>query len=266
MNGGLVFLKLGGSLITVKDKPYTPRLDVLERLADEVAEARRQEPGLKILLGHGSGSFGHVPASHYHTREGVKTAEEWQGFVEVERQAVELNHLVMDALERAELPALAFSPLAAVTARDGKVAAWDLLPLQTALNKNLLPVVHGDVVIDQVRGGTILSTEDLFLYLTSKLHPSQILLAGIEPGVWQDYPANTHVLPEIMPHSFPNIEAGLKGSAATDVTGGMLEKVRQLLILVSEHPDMTASIFSGEHPGNVRRCLLGEQLGTLIHA
>jgi isopentenyl phosphate kinase len=266
MSSRLVFLKLGGSLITVKDQPHTPRLDVLERLAGEIVEARRQEPGLKILLGHGSGSFGHVPANRYHTRQGVKTAEEWQGFVEVWRQAVELNHLVMEALEHANLPALVFPPLAAATARDGRVAVWHLSPLQTALDKGLLPVVHGDVAFDELRGGTILSTEDLFSHLASKMHPDQILLAGIEPGVWEDYPANTHILPEITPQSFPGIETVLKGSAATDVTGGMHDKVRQLLSLISEIPGLTATIFSGEHPGNVHRSLLGEQLGTQIHA
>jgi isopentenyl phosphate kinase len=172
----------------------------------------------------------------------------------------------MQALEQAGLPALVFPPLAAVTAQDGKVVAWDLSPLRTALEKNLLPVVHGDVVFDQVRGGTILSTEDLFTHLATRLHPSQLLLAGIEPGVWQDYPENTSLLPEITSSNFPAIEAGLKGSAAIDVTGGMLDKVHQLLTVVNELPGLSASIFSGEKPGYVRRSLLGEQLGTMIHA
>ena len=73
MKSKLVFLKLGGSLITVKDQPHTPRLDVIERLAQEIAAARSADPGLQILLGHGSGSYGHVPASQFHTRQGVKT-------------------------------------------------------------------------------------------------------------------------------------------------------------------------------------------------
>jgi isopentenyl phosphate kinase len=60
MSSKMVFLKLGGSLITVKSQPHTPRLEALERLGQEIAQARLHNPNLQILLGHGSGSFGHV--------------------------------------------------------------------------------------------------------------------------------------------------------------------------------------------------------------
>ena len=264
MSNQLVFLKLGGSLITVKDRPHTPRLEVLEHLADEIAEARSADLDMQILLGHGSGSYGHVPAHQYHTREGVKTVDEWSGFVEVWRQAAALNHLVMDAIAYAGIPALAFPPSASVTAQQGKVTTWDLDPLRTALQNGLVPVVYGDVVFDQALGGTILSTEELFAHLRRELHPSRLLFAGLEPGVWRDYPANAVLWSEITPANFPQVEAGLKGSAATDVTGGMLDKVRHVLSMVSDDPSVQASIFSGEAPGNVRRSLLGEELGTMV--
>jgi isopentenyl phosphate kinase len=64
MSQRLVFLKLGGSLITDKNQAHTARLDVLERMAFEIAAARAQDQDLKIVLGHGSGSFGHyLPAN-----------------------------------------------------------------------------------------------------------------------------------------------------------------------------------------------------------
>lgn len=265
MSSKLVFLKLGGSLITVKNQPHTPRLEVLERLAQEISEARSQNRNIEILLGHGSGSFGHVAASKYNTRLGVKSEKEWLGFVEVWRQADELNQLVMQALEKADLPALALPPSAMVIAQAGKVARWDLEPLLTALEKGLLPVIYGDVIFDKALGGTILSTEDLFTYLTHHLQPSQLLFAGIEPGVWADFPENTKLLPEITPTNYPQIEMGLRGSVSMDVTGGMLDKVHQIMALVNQVPGLRASIFSGEMPGNVRRSLLGEELGTVLH-
>jgi len=265
MSKGLVLLKLGGSLITDKNRPHTPRLEVMERLAQEIAQACAQDAGLRIVLGHGSGSFGHVPASKYHTRQGVKSAKEWNGFVEVWREADELCRLVMQSLENARLPALRLPPSAMIIARQGQVESWDLGTLQQALGRGLLPVIHGDVAFDRVLGGTILSTEDLFTYLAEQLHPTRILLAGTEPGVWADYPHNTHLLPEITPKSFARIEAGLGGSASTDVTGGMADKVRQVISMVQASPGISACIFSGEQPGNVRRALLGETLGTEIH-
>ncbi len=265
MSERLVFLKLGGSLITVKDQPHTPRLEVLDRLALEIAAALAHDPDLHLLLGHGSGSYGHVAASRYHTRQGVRTAQEWEGFSEVRRQAAKLDDLVVAALKAADLPITVYSPSARVVARDGKAAIWDVDPLRASLGMGRLPLIYGDVAFDQVRGGTILSTEDLFSYLVPQLKPDWLLLAGREEGVFADYPANLDVLKEITTASFPDVEGGLKGSAATDVTGGMLDKVRQLVRLVGENRGLQGMIFSGEMPGNVQRALLGERLGTVIH-
>jgi len=59
--GELIFLKLGGSLITEKSVWETARREVIERAAQEVKEAF-EERAFQLLLGHGSGSFGHYPA------------------------------------------------------------------------------------------------------------------------------------------------------------------------------------------------------------
>jgi isopentenyl phosphate kinase len=260
----LQLLKLGGSLITDKTKPYTPHPEVLKRLAQEIADAREQQPGMQLILGHGAGSFGHVPAKKYGTRQGVHTADEWRGFGEVWWEASALNRLVMDALHAAKLPAISLPPSASVVAQDGQVLSWDLRPIQSALHHGLLPVVFGDVIIDVERGGTILSTEDLFSYLARHLKAARILLAGIEDGVWADYPQCTKLIPRITPQT--QIEAGfaLSGSAATDVTGGMASKVQLSLDLVESIPGLQVLIFSGETPGATLQALLGKALGTEI--
>ena len=51
----LIFLKLGGSLITNKNIPFSARKDTLRRLAAEISEALDTNPELKLLIGHGSG-------------------------------------------------------------------------------------------------------------------------------------------------------------------------------------------------------------------
>jgi isopentenyl phosphate kinase len=265
-NRSFQFLKLGGSLITDKSRPHTPRPELLRRLASEVAMACDRFPGMKLLLGHGSGSFGHVPARRYQTRQGVRSAQEWQGFVEVWREAASLNHLVVEAFGAAGLPVMAFPPSASLTARDGHVQSWNLDPLQLALQSGLLPVVYGDVVFDQERGGTIFSTEDLFDHLARRLRPERILLAGLEAGVWVDYPRCTELATEITSSNLGQVAPALGGSAATDVTGGMLSKVQQSLALAQAIPGLQVRIFSGEIPGMVVRALQGEPVGTLIHA
>lgn len=264
MNKGLYFLKLGGSLITDKQRPRTVRTEVLGRLAVEIATAIRGEPQLSLVIGHGSGSFGHVPAKKYGTRLGVRTPEQWLGFVEVWREAAALNHHVMDALHDAGLPAMAFPPSASLVGEDGRTASWDLTPLKTALEAGMVPVVYGDVVFDTIRGGTIFSTEDLFSYLGRQLKPHRLLLAGNEPGVWADYPECTRLIERITPHDLEEISPALRGSAATDVTGGMYSKVMEMVGLVQAVPGLEAFIFSGSMDGNVQRALLGERVGTQI--
>jgi isopentenyl phosphate kinase len=259
----LTLLKLGGSLITDKTRPHTPRLDQLDRLAGEIASVMAQQPHLRLVLGHGSGSFGHAAASRYGTRHGTAGPEQWRGFVEVWREAQALNRLVMDALAQAHLPAIAFPPSAGVTAQDGRLLHWDIAPIQAALEAGLLPVVYGDVIFDTRRGGVILSTEDLFEYLAAQLLPERVLLAGLEAGVWQDYPTCARLYPRLTPGDVPAAE-GLAGSAAVDVTGGMRSKVLQSLALVQTVPGLTVRIFSGLQAGALRTALLGGEIGTLI--
>jgi len=199
----LVFLKLGGSLITDKNHPYTARLDKIEELAGQVAAALKKEADLHLLLGHGSGSFGHTAASQFDTRRGVHGPEAWGGFAEVWYQASALDRLVVEAFHEAGLPVVAFPAAASVTAHDGKVFIWDSYPLQTALANGLVPVVYGDVAFDEVRNGTILSTEELSAHLARQLQPQRILLAGQEAGIWADFPARKALIAEITPEILP---------------------------------------------------------------
>ncbi len=264
LNHSLYFLKLGGSLITDKNTPHSPHLEVIARLSQEIATACAKKPSLQLVVGNGAGSFGHIPARRYGTRQGVHTQREWVGFAEVWREAAALNRLVTDALQAAGLPAVAFPPSASVIAHDGQVASWDLAPLRAALAAGLIPVIHGDVIFDTVRGGTILSTEDLFAHLSRQLLPQRILLAGLEEGVWADFPACTKLIPEITPESLPEIAPALSGSSGTDVTGGMASKVHQSLALAQEIPGLEIFIFSGVTAGQVGQALLGSRSGTRL--
>ena len=273
----LVFVKLGGSLITDKTQPYTPLLDVMDDLAQQIASALHTQPNLRLLIGHGAGSFGHVAASEYKTRDGYPrpsplthrerdTTENnyWKGFAEVWYQASSLNRYVMEALHRAGVRAIALPPSSSVIASDGQVAVWETTPISMSLAAGIAPVVFGDVVFDEVRGGTILSTENLFAYLVKALSPERVLLAGLEDAVWEDFPIRLRKIERITPRSFEKLRGGIGKSAAADVTGGMDAKVSVMLELVQENPGLKIQIFSGMEPGNLARALAGELLGTEI--
>ena len=259
----MIFLKLGGSLITDKTGVEFVCRDVLARLAAEIARARAARPELPLLLGHGSGSFGHVVAAKYGTRTGVQTAEQWHGFVEVSSAASRLSKIVTDALLGAGVPAISFQPSASAICQDGRLTQLAVTPIRNALNHNLVPVIHGDVAFDSRRGGTIISTEEVMVALAGELRPSWLLLAGITDGV---YDGQQQVIPMITRANVPEVETALGGSHGTDVTGGMSSKVSGMLDLVDKHPHLSIRIFSGLEAGLVETLLLrpDTKSGTLI--
>lgn len=276
-----IFLKLGGSLITDKDTPYTPRLDKLRELAVEIKTVLDSRPELILILGHGSGSFGHTAAKKYGTRDGItplhlppfsekmggeKEGGEnyWKGFAEVRYQAAELTRYVMQTLLEAGIPALPFSPSASMVSTNRKVTSHNILAIRKALEAHLLPVVHGDVAFDEALGGTILSTEDVFAFLAEHLSPTRILLAGIEAGVWADFPARTRLVKQIQLSDYEKMKAGIGGSASTDVTGGMKAKVEEMFALIQKNKGLTVQIFSAEEGGLLTQALQGENVGTLL--
>lgn len=260
----LVFLKLGGSLITDKDKPSTAKPGVIQRIAQEIAKGLETHPEMKLILGHGSGSFGHASAVKYDTHKGGNSPQYWQGFSRVWHAAHQLNNIVIDKCSEAGLPVIAFPPSAGVTARDHSVMDWDTSPLRSALSHNLIPVVMGDVVFDTLRGGTILSTEQIFTHLSREYVPQRILLAGLDAGVYLGSDLLAEIIPQITPANINTFLPSLSGSNAADVTGGMLSKVQLMLSIINANPSVEIQIFSGLEPGNVNKALNGEVLGTLI--
>ena len=192
---------------------------------------------LPILLGHGSGSFGHTAASKYGTRQGVRTADEWIGFAEVWKDARSLNQIVLETLQENGLPVIAFPPSAAVTACDGHVLRWDIYPIQAALSAGLIPLVNGDTIFDEATWRNDPFDRRPVHLPGQELHPRRILLAGIEEGVWADFPACTELIDRITPENFPALQAKISGSASVDVTGGMLEKVESMMDIVEKDPE-----------------------------
>ena len=103
-DGAPILVKWGGSLITDKKRPGTARPRVIERLATELADLATRRPG-GVVLGHGSGSFGHVAASEHGVAEGVSDPRRLAGIGHTQDQAARLHRLVMAALLEADVAA-----------------------------------------------------------------------------------------------------------------------------------------------------------------
>lgn len=249
----LCFLKLGGSLLTDKTGVEQTRPQVITRIGQEIAQARQQQPDLALLLGHGSGSFGHVAAAKHGTRQGVHTLDQWIGFAEVSDAAARLNKMVTHVLIQCGVPAISFQPSASALCANGLLESLATKAIQRALRHDLVPLVYGDVAFDLVRGGTIISTEEIFAFLVAEFQPIWLLLAGETDGV---YDLQGETIPHITPVNFAQVRTALGGSRGTDVTGGMASKVAAMLALVQAHPTLSILIFSGLQPGNISQALL----------
>jgi isopentenyl phosphate kinase len=260
-----VFLKLGGSLITDKTRASTARVDMIARLAHETRQALDAAPNLRLLIGHGSGSFGHWAARPYGTRQGVHDSVGWRGYTQVAASAARLNRIVTDAFLEAKVPVLSIQPSASARCYDYRLKHLNTYPIHTALTQGLVPMIYGDVALDDVHGGTIISTEDIFVFLADDdmLCPARVLLLGDVPGVIG--PDGT-VIPHISPEDTTALRDSLAGSTGVDVTGGMADKVARMVELVQRHPEVSVHILTGTNPGLLARVLLDTtcSVGTRI--
>jgi len=269
-NEALTFVKLGGSVITDKNREATAHVEVIRRLAGEIARARTARPDLQLVLGHGSGSFGHFVGRRYRTRQGLPGGGGWEGYAQTGAAALRLNRIVTDGFLGAGVPVVSLQPSASAQCRDGELVSMAVAPACRLLAAGMVPLVFGDVALDESLGFTIVSTETIFAHLAGHLGPARILLVGIVDGVFTADPLvhpDARLIPEITPANFAEVERALGASHGVDVTGGMLSKIGHMLDLVKANPGLRVQVVSGLQPGLLEAALRqpDARVGTNIH-
>lgn len=237
-----VLIKLGGSLVTDKGRARSFRRATVQNIAQQLVGLRAALPETRIVVGHGSGSFGHVVAKQHDTANGVYSADDRLGFAKVGAVATELSQLILGELLAAGLPAIRFQPSSMLVTRDRQLNAITVEPLMLALEQQLLPLVHGDIALDFKIGGAIISTEALFAGLVEPLRARKIILLGDVDGVLDESGAP---IARITPDSLPRIAPLLGGSGGVDVTGGMVQKVTEMIGLVQRRAGLEVVIANG---------------------
>lgn len=264
---GLLLVKLGGSLITDKTRPESPRTEVIERLAGEIARASGTRPG-GLILGHGSGSFGHVMARRHGLAQGIHSADQLPGVSLTQERAAALHRIVTAALAAAGALPFSIAPSSCVVSAAGRPVTLADEPLRLALGRGLLPVVYGDVVTDREWGVSICSTERLFDLLARRLPllPDnglpirRVLWLGETDGVWDDA---GRTIPRISADTFTEAAKAIGAPAGVDVTGGMLHRVETALGLA--RLGIPSLILNGLVPGALESALRGEEVaGTEV--
>lgn len=247
-----VILKLGGSVITDKaaDQGVIREADLL-RIAKEVSGYRG-----KMIIVHGAGSFGHTYAKKY----GLDRGFDPEGVIVTHESVKELASRVVDALNEYGIRAIAVHPMGCTVCRNGRIESMYLDNIKLMLENDFVPVLHGDVVMDLELGACVLSGDQIVPYLAKELKIARLGLGSAEDGVLDK---NGKPVPEITPETFENFKHYIRGSESTDVTGGMLGKVQELLEL-SKTSCITSHIFNAGKENNIYRFLDGESIGTKI--
>lgn len=262
----LVMVKLGGSLITDKRGDCAARPEVIERLAREIAAARPRMRE-RLVLGHGSGSFGHSTAARHGVGSGPLGPEALGGVSETRAKAAELHALVTSSLLTAGLAPFTWAPSSALVAREGQPSGAHLEPFLAALDAGLLPVVYGDVVLDRAWVASICSTEAVLCYLAGRLRRRglrvrRVLWLGATAGVLD---REGTPIPRVDGDNIARVRRMIGATAGTDVTGGMLLRLETARWLARR--GIESWIVDGRVPDLLTEGLVGERVsGTRVVA
>ena len=240
----LRIIKLGGSIITDKTRPGIINRDAITALATTIAQFNTSP----LIIVHGAGSCGHPEAAAWKIQAGV-TKENARGIFETHQAVSALNREVVQALRSAGLEAVSLHPFGCSFAEDGRLCFAGVEQISALLKMGVIPVLHGDVVMDKVRGACIVSGDRIVPYLAVALQASDVGIITLTGGVLSK---TGTIVPEITRESVKTLDlGGFDGGA--DVTGGMQGKVAELLDLADAR--IKSHIFAPEY---LKEYLTGE--------
>ncbi|HZD44226.1 MAG TPA: isopentenyl phosphate kinase [Methanomicrobiales archaeon] len=219
----VVLLKLGGSVITHKGGECRIDEERLSEIAGVISACKKQD----LLIVHGAGSCGHPEAKRYAMDRGL-TKDNREGIYHIHRAVQRLNDAVVACLQGAGVNAVGLPPLGAAVARNGRLVSYDMEPARMMLQEGIVPVLHGDVVMDADMGASIISGDQILVHVAITLKAAKVGLATDVAGVLD----GGRVIPKIGPATVASLPIG--NSSHTDVTGGMKGKVAELIRLAEE--------------------------------
>ncbi len=264
-NNDLVIVKLGGSVITYKEKPLTPNFSAIEKISQVIKELKKH---FKVIIVHGGGSFGHYWSVKYdmHT---MPAAYPDEGVAKVRDSMIKLNLIIIDKLLSNGLKPLSVHASSFVFnneyCRDQVLDMFNMIK-----NNDLIPVTYGDVV--HASGGkfSILSGDTLMNILSNVLKPRFSIFTTNVDGIY-DYIDGGNLMSKILINKNKEISVGgtsntkIKISNITfDVTGGMKRKISESANIVIN--GTSVYLINGFYPERIIDMVNGNDfIGTSIN-
>lgn len=257
-----IILKLGGSVITHKEQHMSPNLTAIERLTNEISKANVSS----LIIIHGGGSYGHPIAKIHGISNGLKDESMLIGISETHERMVCLNQIIVKQLIMKGISAFGMSPSSFTLTRKGRIATLDERILKQTLDIGLVPVLHGDVVLDIDQGCAILSGDQLASLLAVVLGAEKIIMGVDVDGIYTYEPKKNSaalLIPTLRLRDLETMDVTLAEPMVMDVTGGMFGKVSELKMAVLE--GIVTIIVNALKPNIILKALTGESVdGTRI--
>ncbi len=222
----LILIKLGGSVITHKEKPLSPNTACIRELSRVIASVNRP-----LIVVHGGGSFGHYWSIKYgmHTKP---AKYDLKGISVVHESMIALNHcLVKTLIEEGAKP---YSVMPSVFTQGFKPIIARIDELNTIAQGGVVPVTFGDIVHIAEQTYSILSGDALMTTLAQILLPAKVIFLVNVDGVYKDI--HTREIIQELSHDTYKSEAFSK--TALDVTGGMRRKIVEGLKIAASGTDV----------------------------
>ena len=249
--GGMIIVKLGGSVITDKKRPLTARPRAIASMAGALAAAKET-----LIVVHGGGSFGHYWSVRHdmHTRP---ARHDPAAVAAVKNSMVDLDAVVLRAMAKRGIGPYAIPPHALV--RPGGAGAASAPAVQEAgriAESGLVPVTYGDALWRRGGMSYIMSGDRLVSMLSLALRPRLAVFATDVDGLYGDMDSR-ELVPRVGAGQAAGIAAGLaagrpprgRGAPAPDVTGGIRRKVLEAARMAGAGIDV--AIVNGNRPGRI---------------
>ncbi len=254
----IAFIKLGGSLITDKSRSYTEKQRVISRLAGEIKEILELEPSISFVLGNGAGSFAHPSAAKYRTKEGFLNKNSKYGSCVVQHDAVTINRIVVGEFLKKKISVMGVSPHDLMLSASRELKSIWLEPVAHMLRRKIIPVIHGDVLIDEDQGVSIFSCDKGLQLIAKNLDLSLweevfFVSVGNFSGVLDE---KKKVIKKLTPRVFDKLveKGAFVQTKHVDVTGGMRTKIEELAEM--SKLGIRTLIIDGRKRGGLKELLL----------
>lgn len=240
----MILVKLGGSVITDKTTYRTFRDGSVRRLAREMMTTDEE----KIVV-HGAGSYGHIYAKEYDLQSGLKEKRQVEGVARVMHDVRELDNLVLGAFNDEGMWSSAVPPGSSAIMKNGALSKMDLWPFQRFLDIGITPVTFGDVAMDDEKGVSICSGDQLMMMLAERFRPRKVIFCADVDGLFTADPncdPGATLIEEVDHRTLSTIP---RTERCVDVTGSIYAKIEYMLQIARNAGD--CMIINGNSEGRL---------------